>query len=65
MHDGSEQTLVEVVEFYDRGGVKNPNLSQEVKPLGLSAQEKRDLVAFLEALTGPVNNAAPPASLPQ
>ncbi|GIW40608.1 MAG: cytochrome-c peroxidase [Candidatus Binatia bacterium] len=65
MHDGSEATLEEVVEFYDRGGNKNPNLSPEMKPLGLSEQEKRDLVAFLHALTGPVRNAEPPASLPR
>jgi cytochrome c peroxidase len=65
MHDGSEQTLLQVVEFYDRGGIKNPNLSADVKPLGLSPQEKLDLVAFMEALTGDVNNAAPPASLPR
>lgn len=65
MHDGSEATLVEVIDFYDRGGGKNPNLSKEVKPLGLTAEEKQDLLAFLESLTGPVHNAAPPSSLPQ
>jgi cytochrome c peroxidase len=65
MHDGSEHTLLDVVEFYDRGGVKNPHLSADIKPLGLSMQEKLDLVAFMEALTGEVNNAAPPPSLPQ
>jgi cytochrome c peroxidase len=65
MHDGSEQTLMEVIEFYDRGGIKNPNLSKEIKPLGLSMQEKLDLVAFLEALTGDIQNAKPPESLPK
>jgi cytochrome c peroxidase len=65
MHDGSEATLVEVVEYYDRGGNKNPWLSSDIMPLHLTAQEKLDLVAFLEALSGPVTNAAPPASLPQ
>lgn len=62
MHDGSEATLKQVVEFYNRGGVKNPQLSAEVKPLGLNAKEVDDLVAFLEALTGDVNNAEPPAN---
>lgn len=52
MHDGSLATLTEVVEFYDRGGVQNPTLSPLMKPLGLSATERRDLVAFLNALTG-------------
>jgi cytochrome c peroxidase len=65
MHDGSDATLAEVIDFYDRGGIANPNLSKEMKPLGLSAQEKRDLMAFLEALTGPVRNATPPESLPR
>jgi cytochrome c peroxidase len=65
MHDGSEPTLTAVVEFYDRGGISNPNLSQEIRPLKLTPQEKRDLVAFLEALTGDVTNAEPPESLPR
>ena len=65
MHDGSEATLLEVVEFYDRGGGANPNLSKEIKPLHLSGQEKQDLVAFLETLTGDVWNADPPEKLPE
>jgi cytochrome c peroxidase len=65
MHDGSEETLAAVVDFYDRGGIPNPNLSKEIKPLRLSAEEKRDLVAFLESLTGEVQNASPPESLPK
>lgn len=65
MHDGSENTLEEVMELYDRGGNKNPHLSPLMQPLNLSAQDKRDLVAFMEALTGPVNNAIPPAALPK
>jgi cytochrome c peroxidase len=52
MHDGSEATLEEVIELYDQGGrVKRPSLSPEMKPLGLTAQEKSDLVVFLRALT--------------
>ncbi len=65
MHDGSEATLTEVVEFYNRGGVKNPWLSKEIKPLNLTPTEVADLVAFLEALTGDVKGLEPPASLPQ
>jgi cytochrome c peroxidase len=65
MHDGSEETLAQVVEFYDKGGIKNPTLSADIKPLNLTAQEKLDLVAFMEALTGEVNNITPPAQLPQ
>ncbi len=52
MHDGSLKTLMEVVEYYNKGGTPNPYLSKEIKPLNLTEQEKADLVAFLHALTG-------------
>lgn len=52
MHDGAFKTLEEVVDFLDQGGGQNPNLSQMVKPLGLTQQEKADLIVFLKALTG-------------
>ena len=52
MHDGRYKTLEEVVEHYDKGGIKNPNLNRRLKPLKLSKQDKQDLVAFLKALSG-------------
>lgn len=52
MHDGVFGTLEEVVDFLNDGGGPNPNLSPLIKPLGLTQQEKADLVAFLKALTG-------------
>ena len=52
MHDGSLPSLQAVVDFYDRGGIANENLSSKIHPLHLSAAEKQDLVAFLQALTG-------------
>lgn len=51
MHDGSVATLEKVVEYYDKGGDKNPFLDPAIFPLHLTAQEKLDLVAFLKALT--------------
>ncbi len=51
MHDGSFSTLEKVVEHYDSGGKNHPHKSVLIKPLGLSAAEKADLVAFLESLT--------------
>ena len=51
MHDGSMNTLEEVVEYYDQGGEKNPFLDSAIFPLHLTDQEKQDLVAFLKALT--------------
>ncbi|HET7747390.1 MAG TPA: cytochrome c peroxidase [Vicinamibacteria bacterium] len=52
MHDGSEATLMDVVNFYDRGGEPNPYLDGGIVPLKLTEQEKKDLVAFMESLTG-------------
>ncbi|KAF0164553.1 MAG: SCO1/SenC family protein/methylamine utilization protein MauG [Rhodocyclaceae bacterium] len=52
MHDGSLPTLEEVIEFYDRGGIDNPQKNPLLKPLALSATEKRALAAFLKSLTG-------------
>jgi len=53
MHDGSQQTLEEVVEWYDKGGHKNPGLSDKMKVLNLNDQEKADLVAYMvEGLSG-------------
>ena len=53
MHDGSQGTLEEVVEWYDKGGHPNPHLSDKIRPLNLTAQDKADLVEFMKACTGP------------
>lgn len=53
MHDGSVETLEEVVEYYDKGGEKNRFLDAAIFPLHLTDQEKKDLVAFLRSLTSP------------
>lgn len=60
-HDGSAKTLEDVIEFYDKGGTKNPYLSNEIKPLNLTAKEKADLVAFLKSLSCPTLQVAAPA----
>ena len=51
MHDGSLQTLEDVVDFYDRGGHPNDQLDAKMRPIGLSDEEKAHLVAFLRALS--------------
>jgi cytochrome c peroxidase len=57
MHDGSLTTLDAVVDFYDRGGNRNPWIDPELRPLRLTAQEKRTLVAFLKgALNGRIRD---------
>jgi cytochrome c peroxidase len=61
MHDGSLATLEDVVEFYDRGGaVTRDSLSPDMKRLGLSVEEKHQLIAFLHALTSPQQSIAMP-----
>jgi len=53
MHDGSQATLEEVMKWYNIGGHKNPWLSDKMKPLNLTDQELKDVVAFMvEGLTG-------------
>jgi cytochrome c peroxidase len=52
-HDGSAATLADVVKFYNDGGIDNLNLETELHSLGLTEEEQRDLVTFLEkSLTG-------------
>jgi cytochrome c peroxidase len=61
MHDGSLKTLNDVVDFYAGGGNSNPYLDKDIKSLKLSAQDRADLVAFLESLTGQMpKNVGPP-----
>ena len=50
MHDGSMQTLEEVVDYYDKGGDKNRFLDAAIYPLNFTKQEKADLVNFMKSL---------------
>ncbi|MCP3849189.1 MAG: cytochrome-c peroxidase [Gammaproteobacteria bacterium] len=60
MHNGAFYTLEEVVDFYNKGGFDEDNRttgwpktkSALIKPLGLSDDEKADLVAFIESFSG-------------
>jgi cytochrome c peroxidase len=61
MHDGSVPTLEAVIDLYDKGGVNRPSRSEIIKPLHLSSQEKADLLAFLQTLTGKQQHVDPPA----
>jgi cytochrome c peroxidase len=66
MHDGSLKTLEEVVDYYDKGGKPNKNLDSNIRKLNLTDQEKKDLVAFLKALSGEGwQHAQPPAEFPK
>src|SRR3954451_18277580 len=52
MHDGSRATLRDVVQFYVQGGVRNPHLDTQIRPLRLSPDDIDALVDFLVALNG-------------
>ena len=54
MHDGSLATLEDVINFYSDGGRANPYLDPDIRPVDLTAEEKRALGAFLRSLTGRV-----------
>ncbi len=62
MHDGSLKTLRDVVDFYAGGGNSNPYLDPKTREIKLSAQDRADLVEFLQSLTGKLPaDAGPPA----
>lgn len=51
-HDGSQQTLWDVVDHYNKGdGLRNPWLDTDMQPLALTEPEIDDLVAFMASLT--------------
>jgi cytochrome c peroxidase len=51
-HDGSQATLWDVVDHYNKGdGLKDPWLDEDMQPLALSESEIDDVVAFLATLT--------------
>jgi cytochrome c peroxidase len=66
-HNGGTLTLRQVVDFYNRGGdFNNAEKSPNLVPLGLTDQEKDDLVEFLKALTDPrVKNQSAPFDHPE
>ncbi|HEY2684482.1 MAG TPA: cytochrome c peroxidase [Steroidobacteraceae bacterium] len=64
MHDGSLPTLAAVIDHYDQGFVNRPSLDPQMHSLGLSTEEKSDLIAFLNTLTSVDTPAVVPV-LPQ
>lgn len=51
MHDGSIKTIEEIIEHYANGGKPHWNKSDVIKPFELNSKEKKQLKAFLLALT--------------
>jgi len=51
-HDGSQETLWDVMDHYNKGdGLQNPYLDEDIQPLALTEREIDDVVAFLASLT--------------
>jgi len=66
MHDGSLKTLEAVVAHYNKGGIANPYLDEEIFALDLSKQEIQDLITFMkEGLSGRAYPAHKPPKLPK
>jgi cytochrome c peroxidase len=65
MHDGSEATLRDVMELYNRGGEKNPYLDPKMVPLKLTPAELDALVEFMKALDGEGYQDTAPNTFPQ
>jgi cytochrome c peroxidase len=59
MHDGSIATLADVVRHYEKGGIDRPSRSPLMVSIRLTDEERRDLVAFMETLTGDESGAQP------
>jgi cytochrome c peroxidase len=53
-HDGSQATLWDVLDHYNKGdGLQNPYLDEDIMPLALTETDIDDVVAFLASLTSP------------
>ena len=60
MHNASSANLDEVMRHYEKGGIDRPSRSPTMMSVELTDQERRDLVAFMETLTGAPEGDAPP-----
>ena len=52
MHHGQQVTLVEVMKHYEKGGIDRPSRSPLMQPIQLTDQERQDIIAFMETLSG-------------
>ncbi len=60
MHNASSLNLDQVMRHYEKGGIDRPSRSPLMMPLTLNNQERLDLVAFMQTLTGAPEGDAPP-----
>lgn len=62
-HDGSAKTLEEAVALMAGGGKDNPHRSPDfdtVRQAKITPEQRKDLVEFLKALSGPIPQVEPP-----
>ena len=52
MHNASQATLANVMKHYEKGGIERASRSPMMMAIELTDQERLDLIAFMEALTG-------------
>jgi cytochrome c peroxidase len=48
----AQAAVADAVRHYEKGGIDRPSRSPVMVPIRLSDQERLDLVAFMESLTG-------------
>jgi cytochrome c peroxidase len=59
-HDGRAKSLEEAVDLMLAGGVKNEKLDEKLKPVTLLPEQRKHLLAFLKALSPPVQKYKKP-----
>jgi len=64
-HDGSARTLAQVMEHYAAGGVVKTNISPNMIKPKLSKQNKQDIIEFMSALTGDIDQELSKVILPE
>lgn len=65
MHNGMAASLYDVVKHYETGGIDRPGRSPAMTKLDLTEQDRLDLVAFMQSLTGMPEGDAPPKLPPK
>jgi cytochrome c peroxidase len=65
MHDGSVETLGEVLDLCAKGGLPNPHLDTRLTPFYMDAETKQDVLAFLRSLNGRGWDQITPPALPR
>lgn len=60
MHNGAVKDLDAVMRHYEKGGIDRPSRSPLMQPITLTEQQRLDLVAFMQTLSGSPEGDTPP-----